>query len=62
MLNFLFVLQRLSVKVKLDKVDPFYLNNPKCCLSVKDDSRLHATSAQVAEWVAQLGTYDGVVL
>ncbi|KAI0243357.1 Ubiquitin conjugation factor E4 B [Lamellibrachia satsuma] len=59
MLNFLSVLQRLSVKIKLDKVDPYYPNHPRCCLSIKDDSRLHSTSNQVTEWINQLNNAPG---
>ena len=58
MLNFLSVLQRLSVKIKLDKVNPYYPNHPRCCLKVKDDSRLHATSNVVTEWIDELSMYS----
>ncbi|XP_070562106.1 ubiquitin conjugation factor E4 B-like isoform X2 [Ptychodera flava] len=54
MLNCLYVLQQLSLKIKLDKVDPMYLHHPKCRLDVSQDSRLKATSPEVTEWRKKL--------
>ncbi|XP_077997981.1 ubiquitin conjugation factor E4 B-like [Glandiceps talaboti] len=50
MMNFLHVLQQLSVKIKLDKVDPLYLHHPKCRIDLSQDTRLKSSSDEVAEW------------
>lgn len=51
-LNFLSVLQQLSVKIKLDKVDPLYPNHPvsRCCVKV-EDTRIKSSSQEVTQWL-----------
>ncbi|XP_039611579.1 ubiquitin conjugation factor E4 B isoform X2 [Polypterus senegalus] len=55
MLNFLWVLQQLSMKIKLETVDPFYVFHPRCRLSVPpDETRLRATMEELKSWLAEL--------
>ncbi|KAK3701373.1 hypothetical protein QZH41_008755, partial [Actinostola sp. cb2023] len=55
MMNFMAVLQQLCIKVKIEKVDNFYLFHPKCRLDISSDSRLKATSNDVKQWKEQIG-------
>ncbi|XP_066546655.1 ubiquitin conjugation factor E4 B isoform X2 [Amia ocellicauda] len=55
MLNFLWVLQQLSMKIKLETVDPFYIFHPKCRLNVTtDETRLKATMEDLKSWLVEL--------
>lgn len=55
MLNFLWVLQQLSMKIKLDTVDPFYIFHPRCRLVVSlEETRLKATMEEVKIWLTEL--------
>lgn len=53
-MNVLYVLQQLAVKVKVDKVDPFYLYHPKSKLSIKDVTRLKCSSQEWTAWISGL--------
>ena len=55
MLNFVSVMQSLATKVKLDKVDPMYLHNPKARIDVKEDTRIKMTEKEAEEWVQRTG-------
>lgn len=54
MLNLLSVLQMLSVKIKLDTIDPVYPFHPSSFVDIKNDTRLKLTSHEVAEWLKHL--------
>ncbi|XP_062397705.1 ubiquitin conjugation factor E4 B isoform X2 [Sardina pilchardus] len=55
MLNFLWVLQQLSMKIKLETVDPFYIFHPKCRLQVStEETRLKATMEELKGWLGEL--------
>lgn len=54
MLNLLSVLQLLTVKVKLDKVDPYYPFHSSSMVDIKNDTRLKLTSQEVTSWLDQL--------
>lgn len=55
MLNFLWVLQQLSMKIKLETVDPFYIFHPKCRLQVSpEETRLKATMEELKSWLGEL--------
>ncbi|XP_030624606.1 ubiquitin conjugation factor E4 B isoform X1 [Chanos chanos] len=55
MLNFLWVLQQLSMKIKLETVDPLYIFHPKCRLNVSpEETRLKATMEELKSWLAEL--------
>ncbi|KAJ8676226.1 hypothetical protein QAD02_012012 [Eretmocerus hayati] len=53
-LNLLSVLQNLSVKIKLDTVDPLYPFDPQALVDIKKETRLKQTSEEVAEWLSSL--------
>lgn len=54
MLNLLSVLQMLSVKVKLDKVDFLYPFHENSMIDIKNDTRLRFTSQEATDWVEEL--------
>nr|KAF6294443.1 ubiquitination factor E4B [Pipistrellus kuhlii] len=55
MLNFLWVLQQLSTKIKLETVDPTYIFHPRCRITLPiDETRVNATMEDVKEWLAEL--------
>ncbi|XP_032631355.1 ubiquitin conjugation factor E4 B isoform X2 [Chelonoidis abingdonii] len=55
MLNFLWVLQQLSTKIKLETVDPTYIFHPRCRITVPmDETRIKATMEDVTGWMAEL--------
>ncbi|MEE6485168.1 hypothetical protein FKM82_014189 [Ascaphus truei] len=55
MLNFLWVLQQLSTKIKLDTVDPMYIFHPKCRIALpNDETRIKATMEEVTSWMSDL--------
>ncbi|KAM7139302.1 ubiquitin conjugation factor E4 B isoform 2-T2 [Macrochelys suwanniensis] len=55
MLNFLWVLQQLSTKIKLETVDPTYIFHPRCRITIPmDETRVKATMEDVTGWMAEL--------
>ncbi|XP_077314290.1 ubiquitin conjugation factor E4 B isoform X2 [Lithobates pipiens] len=55
MLNFLWVLQQLSTKIKLETVDPMYIFHPRCRIALpNDETRIKATMEEVASWMGEL--------
>nr|KAF6380827.1 ubiquitination factor E4B [Myotis myotis] len=55
MLNFLWVLQQLSTKIKLETVDPTYIFHPRCRITLPtDETRVNATMEDVKDWLAEL--------
>ncbi|KAJ3644556.1 hypothetical protein Zmor_022280 [Zophobas morio] len=56
MLNLLSVLQMLSLKIKLDKMDFLYPFHPESLICIKNDTRLKHTSQDVATWLDNLGS------
>uniref|UniRef100_A0A673I901 Ubiquitin conjugation factor E4 B n=1 Tax=Sinocyclocheilus rhinocerous TaxID=307959 RepID=A0A673I901_9TELE len=55
MLNFLWVLQQLSMKIKLETVDALYIFHPKCRLNVStEETRLNATMEDLKSWLTEL--------
>ncbi|XP_056589281.1 ubiquitin conjugation factor E4 B isoform X2 [Triplophysa dalaica] len=55
MMNFLWVLQQLSMKIKLDTVDPFYIFHRKCRLNVTpEETRLKSTMEELKSWITEL--------
>lgn len=58
MLNFLWVLQQLSMKIKLETVDPYYIFHPRCRLVVSlEETRLKATMEELKSWMTELRTF-----
>uniref|UniRef100_A0A8C9D4F4 Ubiquitin conjugation factor E4 n=1 Tax=Panthera leo TaxID=9689 RepID=A0A8C9D4F4_PANLE len=59
MLNFLWVLQQLSTKIKLETVDPTYIFHPRCRITLpNDETRVNATMEDVNDWLAELTVED----
>lgn len=54
MLNLLAVLQKLSLKISLDKVDQFYLYHPDCRMKIKSEARMNMSAQDVDEWMEKL--------
>lgn len=55
MINFLSVLQQLSMKIKLETVDPYYIFHPHCRLHVSpEETRLKATMEELKTWLAEI--------
>ncbi|XP_076874584.1 ubiquitin conjugation factor E4 B isoform X3 [Brachyhypopomus gauderio] len=55
MMNFLWVLQQLSMKIKLETVDPLYIFHPKCRLNVSvEETRVKATIEELKAWLTDL--------
>ncbi|XP_018408116.1 PREDICTED: ubiquitin conjugation factor E4 B isoform X1 [Nanorana parkeri] len=55
MLNFLWVLQQLSTKIKLETVDPMYIFHPRCRIALpNDETRIKATMEEATSWMAEL--------
>ncbi|XP_072283183.1 ubiquitin conjugation factor E4 B isoform X2 [Pyxicephalus adspersus] len=55
MLNFLWVLQQLSTKIKLETVDPMYIFHPRCRIALpNDETRIKASMEEVTSWMADL--------
>ncbi|XP_061456655.1 ubiquitin conjugation factor E4 B isoform X3 [Rhineura floridana] len=55
MLNFLWVLQQLSMKIKLETVDPSYIFHPRCRIVLPpDETRVKATMEDVGSWMVEL--------
>ena len=56
MINLLSVLQLLSVKIKRDKIDPYYLFHPETLIPLKDETRLKFTNADAEKWLKDLSS------
>ncbi|GAB6019792.1 Ubiquitin conjugation factor E4 B [Chamberlinius hualienensis] len=54
MLSFLSVLQMLSSKIKLDKVDPYYPFHPKGKLNITQETRVKYRLQGVNHWIEEL--------
>ncbi|XP_057335851.1 ubiquitin conjugation factor E4 B [Microplitis mediator] len=54
MLNLLSTLQMLSVKIKLNTVDPLYPFHPSSFVEIKNDTRLKLSSQECNDWVKEL--------
>lgn len=58
MLNLLSVLQQLSVKIRVDKVDPYYPHHSRTRVSIAGEARLNSTSQEATDWAQGLGECD----
>lgn len=54
MLNLLSVLQQLSVKISLDKVDTYYPFHPNSRVGIKSETRLKALPQHAEKWIKEL--------
>ncbi|XP_050525292.1 ubiquitin conjugation factor E4 B [Daktulosphaira vitifoliae] len=54
MLNLLTTLQELSLKIKMEKVDPLYIFNAKhSMIDISSDTRLKFTSQEYSDWLVE---------
>ena len=58
MLNFLSVMQLLSQRIDMNKVDPYYLHSPKSRINITEDTRLNMTTTEATEWIEALQKED----
>uniref|UniRef100_A0A182RBS6 Ubiquitin conjugation factor E4 B n=1 Tax=Anopheles funestus TaxID=62324 RepID=A0A182RBS6_ANOFN len=54
MLNFMSVLQLLSVKINLSRIDPLYPHHPESLVEIEDETKLKFSSQEYADWLATL--------
>uniref|UniRef100_A0A182W9V6 Ubiquitin conjugation factor E4 B n=1 Tax=Anopheles minimus TaxID=112268 RepID=A0A182W9V6_9DIPT len=54
MLNFMSVLQLLSVKINLSRIDPLYPHHPESLVEIDDETKLKFSSQEYADWLATL--------
>uniref|UniRef100_A0A182NE96 Ubiquitin conjugation factor E4 B n=1 Tax=Anopheles dirus TaxID=7168 RepID=A0A182NE96_9DIPT len=54
MLNFMSVLQLLSVKINLSRIDPLYPHHPESLVEIEDETKLKFSSQQYSDWLASL--------
>lgn len=52
MLNVMSVLQKLSIKIKLNKVDPRYPFNSKSLISIEKDTKLRFDDNEYKSWIS----------
>lgn len=57
MLNFMAVLQQLSVKIKLNRVDQLYLFHPDNLLSIENDTKLRFSQKEYEDWLQEISKY-----
>ena len=57
LLNLLYIFQRLSVRIKFDKIDFMYPFHPGTFLDITNDTRVYFTSSQALDWVDKLSKY-----
>lgn len=55
MMNLLSILQNLSVKIKLNKMDFMYPFHPSSLVNIQNDTRLIFTSQEVSDWLMEFG-------
>nr|CAB3267463.1 ubiquitin conjugation factor E4 B [Phallusia mammillata] len=53
MINVLSVLQKLSLKVQVAKVDPMYIHGANSRVQISSETRIKATSDDVEQWLSQ---------
>uniref|UniRef100_A0A182MQY2 Ubiquitin conjugation factor E4 B n=1 Tax=Anopheles culicifacies TaxID=139723 RepID=A0A182MQY2_9DIPT len=54
MLNFMSVLQLLSVKINLSRIDPLYPHHPESLVEIDDETKLKFSSQEYADWLMTL--------
>uniref|UniRef100_A0A182U099 Ubiquitin conjugation factor E4 B n=1 Tax=Anopheles melas TaxID=34690 RepID=A0A182U099_9DIPT len=54
MLNFMSVLQLLSVKINLSRIDPLYPHHPESLVEIEDETKLKFSSQEYADWLGTL--------
>lgn len=54
MLNLMSVLQQLSIKIRLDRVDPLYPFHWDSLVSITKDTKLRFSSEEYTDWIEKL--------
>ncbi|XP_058126689.1 ubiquitin conjugation factor E4 B [Anopheles ziemanni] len=54
MLNFMSVLQLLSVKINLSRIDPLYPHHPESLVEIEDETKLKFSSQEYTDWLRNL--------
>lgn len=57
MLNVLSVLQKLSLRIKLDRIDPNYLFNAKSLVSIEKDTKLRFDDNEYKNWISSASKF-----
>lgn len=57
MLNVMSVLQKLSIKIKLDRVDPKYPFNDKSLISIEKDTKIRFDENEYKNWVSSASKF-----
>lgn len=52
MINVMSVLQKLSVKIKLERIDPTYLFNAKSLINIEKDTKLRFDDTEYKNWIS----------
>lgn len=52
MLNVMSVLQKLSLKIKLDRIDPKYPFNSKSLISIEKDTKIRFDDTEYKKWIS----------
>ncbi|XP_055633868.1 ubiquitin conjugation factor E4 B [Toxorhynchites rutilus septentrionalis] len=54
MLNLMSVLQLLSVKINMSKIDPLYPHHPEALIEIEDETKLKYSSQEYNDWLESL--------
>lgn len=60
MLNVMSVLQKLSIKIKLDRVDPKYPFNSKSLISIEKDTKIRFDDTEYKNWVSSASKFSAL--
>lgn len=61
MLNVMSVLQKLSIKIKLDRVDPKYPFNENSLVSIEKDTKMRFDDTEYKNWISSASKLDFTV-
>lgn len=57
MMNVMSVLQKLSLKIKLERIDPTYPFNEKSLISIERDTKLRFDETEYKNWMSSASKY-----
>lgn len=58
MLNVMSVLQKLSIKIKLDRVDPKYPFNDKSLICIEKDTKIRFDETEYKNWISSASKFS----
>lgn len=61
MLNLMSVLQQLSIKIKLSRVDHGYLQHPDCLVDIENDTKLRYSEPEYNSFMEDMRKYIRLV-